>query len=145
MGIPGDLERGGRRLNLAVVYVRLRLAFIQQMSDGQNRVAEQHSRARVSHDFSDPLSHVLLVAVDGAIGADWLVLLKWTAAQTMNRVIQQRPAFITRWPLVRVMPLTVDFHHRRNRAFFTINGHLYLPHNLAQRCSVADEHQRTRS
>ena len=51
----------------------------QQMGYGQYGISPDHSRSSIAHDGLDFGAPLGLIAIHGAVGADRLVLLKWTA------------------------------------------------------------------
>jgi len=65
---------------------------VQLVADGKERMAQQHPRAGVSHDFFGlgPLRR--LVTVNGAVGAGRLVLAVRTFQQPHFGIVQKLPA-----------------------------------------------------
>ena len=56
-----------------MLYASLNLCLLEQMSDCFNRMMQYHAWPREPHHLSDLLSHILAVAVSGALLAGGLL------------------------------------------------------------------------
>jgi hypothetical protein len=83
------------------------LSAVQQVPPGENRMAEEHAGARISHDLAYLLSRIGMVAVNRAPAAGRLVLLEWALFQALEGIIDQPLAFRTKSGVASVAAMTV--------------------------------------
>lgn len=75
-------------------------------------VASGHTWSGVSHHLAYPFALLLFVAMDGALGAGWLVLAVGAFSQTPFRVAHQGGAGITQIAaLLAMVVLTINGGH----------------------------------
>jgi hypothetical protein len=67
-------------------------ALVEKMADGEEGMSVDHPRSGVTHDLPDSLSHFGLVAMDGAGGANGLVLAETAGICALHRIIKQLTA-----------------------------------------------------
>jgi hypothetical protein len=105
--------RFGIRLNLVGEFSDA----VRQVIEGQERVLENHSGTGISHDVSHLLSHLNLVAVDGAFGAGPLFMAKGTVHQPFLTIIKKEFAlFAERVP--GVMMFAAVAGNQKTEGFF---------------------------
>lgn len=63
------------------------------MTDCSYGMAQEHSRAGVTHDLADPFGHSRGVAVDGAFAAASLPVAERTAVEAPAGIVEKFPAF----------------------------------------------------
>jgi hypothetical protein len=87
------------------------------MHDGHKGMSKDHPRTSIAHDGLDTLSQFWSVAVDRALGAGRLVLLKGASVQALEGVLQQVLALWAERPCRpcpvswRVMGFAVEADH----------------------------------
>lgn len=127
-----------RGLSLCACFFRVighRSTIVNQMADGENRVADQHARSGPAHDRLDFLPFCRLIAVNGAVFASGFSLAEIAAFQSVGRVVKQPPVLL---PIIirRGMVLFVQFDHQFDGTKFSLPV-------FAQRFSRHDAHAST--
>ena len=87
------------------------------MTNGENRVAQEHPRARITHHCFHLCFLVRFIAVDRTLITRWFILPIRAAIELLLGIIQQGLALLTRWCAL-VVVLTIQHHHMANRLVF---------------------------
>jgi hypothetical protein len=91
---------------------------IPLMEQCQNRVAKDHSRARVSHNILDLRLQERLKAMHGTMGAGILFRAERTLFQSVMGIIEQCFTFVAKRILRGMVGSAIDLDHRRDGSLF---------------------------
>ena len=105
---------------------------VEQVQQGQHRMAEQHARPCGAHHRPDLLSHVGLVAMDGAPGARRFALLEGALLQALPGIAGQRLTFAAQAIAGSVSFAAVEAYHGLDGSAFTDYSRMSVCHDANQ-------------
>lgn len=88
-GITDDLFCGFRRFFRLILRIRLAADSAVSVVHSHQRMVEHNPRTSVSHDFRNPLFHVLAIAVNGAFVAKCLICHARALHGPVNGIIRE--------------------------------------------------------
>jgi len=97
------------------------VSFSSQVIEGQQGMAEGHTGSGEAHDLTDLCSHIRLVAVDGAVGANGFVRTEGTFLDSFYGIISQIFTPVTD-PFAAMAIFAVEFDHEANGFGFPVHG-----------------------
>jgi hypothetical protein len=100
----------------------LRRFFVQVMPHRQNRMAVNHSRARISHHRPDSFAQLRRITMDRTLRTFRFDLFERTLFQAFFHLIQKIAALPTKSVFSAVMITAENFNHSRSGFNFLFHG-----------------------
>lgn len=82
------------------------------MAQCHERMAVQHARTGIAHDFSYAVPHFRLVAVNRAIATCRFFFLKWTEPQSFSGILEKLGALQAKFYAGFMVSIAIDRDHR---------------------------------